>query len=449
MSDDISKIPAQDMTSTDSDTEENGTSNSPQVFDITPDLNIAPAKDDVENPTPPINIPDIIKPLPPKPVITENEIKKEQKNENATQYGPANPPAKTIGSIGNASATKTAEAKALNLQEAILKDTEINPIKPKVPVNDPNIKTIRTYERDFAEAIAKKRVSAASMIIAEENKKREISNTTETNTKSQNTLPIPIKKKTSIKNWLLSIISIILICGGIFSAYYLYTKSPIAPSNNKVQNQNTQINTIPSIILSDTKTTIDTDSINKKEILSKIQSEIQKQYNEDSIHEIMLVKKSANEKLKSKITINEALELSSISVPDIFNRSLNPDWMLGIYSGKNNQNNLFLITKNDFFQNAFAGIIQLEKSLPEQLKPHLFKKDMISQIQATSSAEVSLKGQYKDRIIKNKDVREYVADNGHIVFLYSFISNDKLVITDSEEALLEIISRLEKNSFVR
>jgi hypothetical protein len=63
--------------------------------------------------------------------------------------------------------------------------------------------------------------------------------------------------------------------------------------------------------------------------------------------------------------------------------------------------------------------------------------------------EQTTKGQYKDRIIKNKDVREYVTENGHINYLYSFVSNDKLVITDSEEALDEIIIRLEKKAFVR
>ena len=60
-----------------------------------------------------------------------------------------------------------------------------------------------------------------------------------------------------------------------------------------------------------------------------------------------------------------------------------------------------------------------------------------------------IQGQFIDRIIKNKDVREFVNEENQILFLYSFINNDKLIIARDEATLSEIISRLEKQAFSR
>jgi hypothetical protein len=61
----------------------------------------------------------------------------------------------------------------------------------------------------------------------------------------------------------------------------------------------------------------------------------------------------------------------------------------------------------------------------------------------------TISGRFEDRIVKNKDVREFRAADGKIVFLYSFIDQTKLVVTASEETLAEIISRLERQAFIR
>jgi hypothetical protein len=66
-----------------------------------------------------------------------------------------------------------------------------------------------------------------------------------------------------------------------------------------------------------------------------------------------------------------------------------------------------------------------------------------------SQAAFTLRGQFQDRIIKNKDVREFVTANGTLLFLYSFIDTTHLVVSGSESALGEIVGRLEKQAFVR
>jgi hypothetical protein len=62
---------------------------------------------------------------------------------------------------------------------------------------------------------------------------------------------------------------------------------------------------------------------------------------------------------------------------------------------------------------------------------------------------VVIRGNFIDRIVQNKDVREFVTSDGKIIFLYSFIDNTKLVVTGSEATLSEILRRLEQQTYVR
>lgn len=210
--------------------------------------------------------------------------------------------------------------------------------------------------------------------------------------------------------------------------------SPVTNNTNLVPT----IQETGSFFQTDSKVRLAIDSKNENQIIGMLNTEIAKPDQENKIKEIVLTKTTDN--IVSKVSANEILEIIKIPVPELITRSLAPDWMLGVYTGIGDQKHVFVVTTNTFFQNTFAGIIQWEKTMPEDLKNYTLNP---------SNNEQTVKGQYKDRIIKNKDVREYVTENGHINYLYSFVSNDKLVITDSEEALDEIIIRLEKKAFVR
>lgn len=539
MSDDNSKIPAQDMTSTDTDNSETETQdNSPRVFDITSDLNIAPVKDDAgENNQTPIDVDQINVGQKNSEAIQTNQMDMNQPEKTldmgtdqivigtefttpitnkapvsnlekipVSQFGPANPPAKTVGMIKNTLKDNLPQQNKIpteprNLQDAVASIKTTNPTLStpvtKIPERpweakpDSKIKPLRTYEIDFAEAMAKKRISSASIAIAE-NKKRDTEIIQQQNeiVVPQKTSGIPKtivvpqkypgipkenfkneeinkvqkpsqenfvkndifknveppkdkiipKDSHATRNWLLAIFSLILICGGGYSAFYLYQRSPLASSPTKTDNsQSLQIEKMKSIVSPDSKIILNVTNKNRSSIISAIKTEISKPQQEKTLKEIILTKTTEN--TISKVKAGEALQTMEISVPDILSRSISDEWMLGVYSGIGEQKSLFIITTNNFFQNTFAGLIQWEKTMPQDLKEYLYS--------ASDIKDFTIRGQYKDKIIKNKDVREYVAENGHISFLYSFISNDKLVITNSENALEEIITRLEKDAFIR
>ncbi len=564
-----SKAPAQDITSTDTDADNTSNEdNNPRVFDITPDLNIAPAKDEIDSgpsidgtpitknavdTTPSINIL-----AQPTNIKIQSDTQPQQQSDTQkpaeinTSFGPANPPAKTVGMnriTSNQGPEQINPTEPANLQEAVAsikistdkpnnKDSVVAstkiPEKPWLPKKDSIIKPLRTYETDFAEALARKRITTTSAIIAEEKRQEEkpiqierreivgdipvapykdpfakrpspIPSVTKErpldltfgSTPIQNPKPIeqpatpppvqiakpmdnpvnpfirqnerpigaiptpnisqkedifknaqppasPKEKKDShfLKNLLVVIISLVLIAGGIYAGYYLYKISPLAKMLERTpKNTNTTVPTIMdsgSFFQVDSKVHIAIDEKNENQIASQIRTEVAKDIETSKIKEIILTKTTEN--VTKKVTAEELLEIFTVPVPELIARSISPDWMLGVYSGIGGQKHTFIITTNNFFQNTFAGIIQWEKTMPQDLKLYTTNQN---------DSNFTLKGQYKDKIIKNKDVREYVLENGHINYLYSFVSNDKLVITNSEEALDEIIIRLEKNAFVR
>jgi hypothetical protein len=492
-----------DMTSTDTDTEETANEDKgPRVFDITPDLNIAPAKDEVEAATP-VAMPENILGVTWKPTEAVPKVEEPAKPLQP-EFGPANPPAKTVG-MNKTSFTQPAPVVTQTKEPASLQDA-VSSIKlgsevPKIPnkpvsipekpweaKSDSVLKPLRTYETDFAEAMARKRISKASFVIAEDRKKVEDRVGAKIDTPAPSPESVPASERVptanpaistsnaivtprpqdvprkedylknarppededvrprnphTTRNWLLSIISLVLICGGAFAGYYLYLKSPVAPNNqNQGQDQTTKNLMTNSLILSDSKVMISSDNRNKNSLISIIKSEISKPQDPGTIKDVVITKTYVSG--VDKVPANEMVNIMEIPAPDLIERSLSSPWMLGVYAGDNGIKNPFIISTNNFFQNTFAGLIQWERTMPDDLKEFLLNTGVDQ-----DSGNVTLRGQFKDKIVKNKDVREYVAENGYIIFLYSFISNDKLVVTNSEQALEEIITRLEKSAFVR
>ncbi len=588
MNDDISKVSAQDMTSADAESDESKSDNpaSSRVFDITPDLNISPVKDEENQnaPTPipsnlpqeKVNIPNIVDiseknlgkvtVLPPSnqkdqsaPQLTELTIDKIVENQKPTgftgqlqnntvepvpSFGPANPPAKTIGMNKisfNKEFVEPNKTEPSNLQDAVSsiklspdqKTPATIPPRPYEGKKDSKLRPLRTYETDFAEAMARKRITTTSAIIAEQKKEEvhkevQVQNNIEKplpNTLSSFAIPrsnsiadnMPIAKKpsnplfsnpnnsdkpaSSIENFLQSqnsnparnlnpnpipqnpvakaplspnasfvakndylknakapeserkqdshvfrniiliIISLALIAGGAYAGYYLYKKSPLSlvqfTSPKPTTASNPNVIATNSIFPADKQTKISIDAKNKNQIITSIRNQIDKVGQENTIEEIIPTKNENN--TIRKATASELQEILKIDAPSLITRSLTEDYMLGVYNGIGGQKNFFAITTNNFFQNTFAGMIEWEKNIPEDLKDFLFD----------NTTQFTLKGSYKDKIVRNKDVREYISENDHIIFLYSFLSNDKLIITNDEQALENIILRLEKNAFVR
>ncbi len=295
-------------------------------------------------------------------------------------------------------------------------------------------------------------------IITEENKKGEGSHNT--------------------KKILIALTSLILIGLGVGGGYYFYLMSPLAITSTAKP----QTPVITSLVPADSHVSLPIDNLTPINIINTVRAEMAKIQPNNTIKEIVPIQ--TNNAQKFRLNSTDMINTMDINAPDILKRSLSNDWMLGVYADNQGAKTVFIVADIDYFQNAFAGMLQWESVMPDDLKQYLFTNtpadisstpllntpipaNTVSSTTGTTTATTSISsstpptsyqnsptynvfhGSFIDKIINNKDVREFQT-NGQLVFLYSFIdNNNKLIITGSESALSEVLNRLEQNAFVR
>ncbi|MDB5266756.1 MAG: protein of unknown function with transrane region [Parcubacteria group bacterium] len=120
-------------------------------------------------------------------------------------------------------------------------------------------------------------------------------------------------------------------------------------------------------------------------------------------------------------------------------RALDPLFMLGLIGA--NPRHTFIIIKLDSFENAYPGMLNWEQYLAGDLLPLFATIDVVKAIP---------EGQlWSDVTIQNKDARVLKDLGNKTVLIYSFFDNNRLVITDTEETLRTIITRLNSEKLAR
>jgi hypothetical protein len=378
-----------------------------RVFEISADLNITPVKDDEPGVAPPVQTIETVK----------------------ESRGPINIPLKAITPTAPAQPAQAVPPppRPSPTPSKNLLDNYVPP--PTSPLAQPEpensiVKRLRTYESDVAHVLAQQRASLTTMALAEQRAKSQ----------SETISNAPSEPRHSSKKLLLSLLSLILFGVGVAGGYYLYLKSPLAPSEAVIE----EVPPAPSLIASDLRANMEIDGLSPLALRSRIEAEIAKEQKPQTIKEIILTKTRTNQKLK--VSGQEIIRDMDIDAPDILVRSLGQPWMLGVYADQSGNKDVFVVVTTEFFQNSFAGMLQWERVMADDLKQYLHP---------STEPYFTIRGSFVDRIIKNKDVREFETEAGQTLFLYSFIDNSKLVITTKQTTLAEIIARLEKAVFIR
>lgn len=316
-------------------------------------------------------------------------------------------------------------------------DNQADPLtKPKFIIQKP----IRTYEADIAEAIANKKTSVLNIAIEE--KKREEG--TQSSVISNRATTEPKATSKGLKKFLMLLMSIILICGGIGGGYYLYLQSPLAIPQPEVVTTK-----VTGIIKPDSQRKLELNSIKKSEFHEKVRDSLfNGQLNNGKINELLLTNTVGS--TTNIISGPNFLDMLGISAPDSLNRSLLNKWMIGTYDSESGRNP-FIILTSDFFQNTFAGMLKWEKDMPDEMAIVFDYKDRARPLNGTSTQEsfYTIRGKFEDRTIMNRDVREFINENGELLILYSFINKDTLIITNNESTLSTMIQKIEKQSYLR
>jgi hypothetical protein len=369
-------------------------------------------------------------------------------------------------------------------------------LDPKAPAAPPYAqaeskfaqKAIRTYESDLADALANKNTSAASIFIAE-NKRKDLQSRggvvppapqmpprvapsippksafpyvegvpTAPSMSSAPAINIPDatpqeavaprqERNFHLKQIFLTLVSLVLIGGGIFEGYVLYQKSAYSkptPSPTAI--------VLPSLIPSDKQVSLVLNGERDNQLIAAMYAEL----NKNSLPagknlELKLLDK--NGEATTRVTGSQFIKKLSTGMPDIVQRSLTDRWMFGIYSEDGGQASSYLALTTDFFQNAFAGMLLWEDSLPDDLALLLNYKERANRpdpgASSTTSSYFGITGTWSDRVIRNRDVREFRSKQGDLLLLYSFINKQTLLLTTTESAFIGLLDRIEKDTYVR
>ncbi|MSR71630.1 MAG: hypothetical protein EXS50_03125 [Candidatus Taylorbacteria bacterium] len=290
-------------------------------------------------------------------------------------------------------------------------------------------KTLRTYEGDIADTLKSQHMSIAKIVIAEKVKKDQKF--------EMDAPPSPV-----LKNFLLFIVSVLLVGGGLYllyAYYYLPSLHPTAPTSLS----------IPSIIVSDTQTEINLDTNANKTLMELLQNQRETStIPQNSIYQYYITKKT--DSIKNTITSQNFLSLLKVNAPDQFIRTLEPDFMFGIHSF--NGNNAFIILKTNLYQSAFAGMLKWEDSISNDLSsilPSLIKNENSKTFATSTSQILAMRKPFIDLVIKNKDVRALTNEYERITLLYTFLDKGTILITTNEFTLKEILDRIANRSVVR
>lgn len=285
-------------------------------------------------------------------------------------------------------------------------------------INNKDIKVIRTYNSDMVDAIRINEISVIKIALAEKEKREQEA----------------LYKKaegTNTSKIFLVIGGIILIAVAIIGSYFLIQKK------KGIEIPKITTNDIETFILYNSKSYIDITNITNVSDLSDIIK--QEQQNDSGLIKALFLTKKINN-VSEILTSKDFLSLIKTTAPGALTRSLSDKYLLGKYSNQNAVNEqdksaMFLVLETTDYNQAYASMLDWEKTMLKDLF-------ILFDISIPESSNELFEKSWKDIIINNKDARALYGENGEGILYYVFVNKNNFVITNSVEALKEVITRL-------
>ena len=287
-------------------------------------------------------------------------------------------------------------------------EEEKNKIENSENSQTKNLKTLRTYQGDVEEIIGKTNGSITKIAIAEQNRK-------------EKPLIEPEKIQSPLRNKVFITVGFLLIFTSVaFVAYSYYKKSendPLATAQkNAILNQTQSIE-------------INIASANRENLIQRILAE-QKNFNKPLNSVLQLTLMNGDSVAKTE----DVLANIAPKMPSSLSRSFSEKYMVGIYSYDTVEP--FIILTTDDYGASYSGMLKWEGS-------------MIKDLGKIFSLDTEKTYTFSDEYTKNKDLRVIKDDNNNIIFAYSFIDKDTLVITKNEKIIGAIVNKIISSKTVR
>lgn len=326
--------------------------------------------------------------------------------------------------IKNISANKKTEEKP-----PVEIPVEATPVQaPQAPIKKP---IVRTYKSDVEETIQTGHISSVNIAVAEQGRMRN---------KIASDMTLGDKKGGINKN--IVILSLILIFGGLMAILIPYFLVQKQANPNPVQ-----VETVPSgaFMTADVEEKINLSDINLDRFATTIKERVdQSALTLGEIKNIYFTEGEGT--AETTITAQKFLTLLNANVPPEILRTLQPQYMFGMYAYNGNQR--FLILRVGSYDTTFAGMLAWEVNLWQDFKePFALADDTpVATTTIASGTTSNLSGlevkKFEDASFDNKNARVVRDSSGNIIFLYSIIDNNTVVITTSVDTLHEIIRRM-------
>lgn len=281
----------------------------------------------------------------------------------------------------------------------------------------PVLKAVRTYKSDLANTIKEQKTSVVGAITAEIEKDEDLEKFATAKDKARPYIKYALLTGTGF----LIIIGIALIL--YFTLIYGEDRDVLPPE------------VFPSFIFTEKQEKVDLTGTDKRSALRVLSDK--KELVFVSLNEVELL-----HLVDADIIFSAQKFFTHINarVSGAFLRSLDDDMNLGVHVFNGNQP--FLILKTNFYENSFAGMLQWERYMNEDLAP-LFGP-VVAIKQGTTTATLFGSSFFTDKIFKNKDTR-ILKDGEKTILMYSFVNRDTLLITTNESTFEEILKRITSN----
>ncbi len=280
----------------------------------------------------------------------------------------------------------------------------MDPAQPEPQKNERvPIKSLRTYQGDVEEAMAKNKYSATTILVAEQKRRIETPRVAEKHIDLE------------ARNKLFTIVGITLFFFGVLTVVAVY----YVRSHEQV------------VIEQETKTILD---FNVERVLP-ISSATKDSFGGAIAAENKAFKLPVNSVLfintvdagNNPESIMKLTSLIGQNMPSSLVRSFGQKYMVGIISFDTNEP--FIILTTEDYPSAYAGMLKWEKDMVTDLgKIFSISRDMTD-------------GIFVDLEQRNKDLRILKDTSGKSILIYSFINKNTLIITKNENVFNAVLAR--------
>ena len=275
------------------------------------------------------------------------------------------------------------------------------------------LKSLRTFQGDVQEAMAKNNTSIVHIALAEQTRKQ----------KEPEPQQTPVSYNIKNKSFLvvgISFLTIGLIVIGV--VYYMNSRvNPLSvPTNGSIVNYS-QAGIIDA-------TNMSPDQFNQTVLQ-------QKQSVKLPVNNLLFIDVQGSD--KKTLPTENFLSLLAPNMPSTLARSFAQKYMFGIYSY--DTNTPFVILTTEDYGASYSGMLKWEENMSKDLGI-LF---------GLSSDIISKPSIFTDESVKNKDLRILVDANGKTVLVYSFIDKNTLIIASSEDIFTALLGKYTTAQMVR